>query len=388
MKDHIFNIHDVVLLMTAAVCILLALFQAALPVKKRLYSRLLAAFLLIIATVAAATLLLWHEVLSTALSFDKYFLPYFLLVALMLKGPVLFLYVMSITKTGFRLRTVDLLHTLPALVSVILIAAFGIDSEHLSFAPLPEAEQAPEFVVTLLWDMAKLVPLAYACASVVVVYRYRAQLKDEYSHFSTTEPNWLSVLTLGFLASWTWSAIVHVIAKYSSEETADLLGIADNYITFVLINGLFTYSIAYAHNLLATNSETAKEGKNLKPTEPAIDNVNRMMLEEKIYLEHNLNIEQFASRIGMPVKEVSSVINKHFGTNFFEFINSYRVEEAKRMLSDPQEEHKTVLDVLLESGFNSKSAFHRFFKRLVGISPTEYRKQKLAEAEKSQETTN
>ena len=78
-----------------------------------------------------------------------------------------------------------------------------------------------------------------------------------------------------------------------------------------------------------------------------------------------------------------SVINKHFGTNFFEFVNSYRVEEAKQLLTDPAHSYKTILDILLESCFNSKSAFHRFFKRLAGMPPSEYRKQHSQAAPKT-----
>src|SRR5690625_6372613 len=98
------------------------------------------------------------------------------------------------------------------------------------------------------------------------------------------------------------------------------------------------------------------------------------MEEEKMFLRANLNIEQFSSMIDYLVKDVSSVINKHFGTNFFEFVNSYRVEEAKQLLTDPAHADKTILDILLESGFNSKTAFHRFFKRLACLMSTEYRK--------------
>jgi AraC-like DNA-binding protein len=58
-------------------------------------------------------------------------------------------------------------------------------------------------------------------------------------------------------------------------------------------------------------------------------------------------------------------------------MNKYRVEEAKRLLLDQSCSEMTVLDILLQSGFNSKSAFHRFFSRLVGLSPTEFRKQAM-----------
>lgn len=376
MKAYIFNIHDVVLLMTVAECILLALFQAALPVKNRLYGHLLSAFLITIAIGSAATLVLWNDQVNIHPTFDRYWLPYFLMAALMLKGTVLFLYVASITQANFKLRKHHFLHLAPAVISVVAMALFGIDSDDLRHI-WPIGQPRSEAVVNYLWDAAKLVPLLYAFSAVVLMQRYRSQLKDEYSHFSTTEPGWLNIITWGFFASWLWTVVVHIIAKYATPTTADYLGIADNYVTFILINAMFTYSLAYAHDLLATRTEETRAPTEEKPSESAIDRVQRAMQEEKAYLQQNLNIEQFAHRVDLPVKEVSSVINKHFGTNFFEFINSYRVEEAKRLLADPTKSSMTILDVLLESGFNSKSAFHRFFKRLAGESPSEYRKKML-----------
>src|SRR5690625_7812197 len=62
-------------------------------------------------------------------------------------------------------------------------------------------QNSPEAQVALLWDAAKLVPLIYALAAVILVQRYFAKLKDEYSHFSNTEPRWLHILTMGFLIS-------------------------------------------------------------------------------------------------------------------------------------------------------------------------------------------
>lgn len=374
MKDYIFNIHDVVLLMTAAESILLALLQAAMPARNRLYGRLLSAFLLVIATVAGATLILWNDQIYLGHTIDHYWVPYFLVFALMLKGPTLFLYVASITRAQFALKPIHLAHLAPAVVSVTIMAIFGIhgnDMRHM----WAMGEDSPEALVAFLWDSAKLVPLVYALAAVVLVQRYRSELKDEYSLFSNTEPRWLNILTLGFFASWTWSMVVHIIAKYASEETADYLGIADNYITFILINALFTYSLVYAHQLLTTRTEETRAPSEDVPSEPAIEQVKHAMEQDKVFLRANLNIEQFSAIIDLPVKDVSSVINKHFGTNFFEFVNSYRVEEAKQLLSDPSQADKTILDILLESGFNSKSAFHRFFKRLAGMPPSEYRKQ-------------
>ena len=379
MKEYIFNIHDVVLLMTAAECVLLAIFQAVLPTRARHDGRLLIAFLLIIAVASACTLILWNDQFSLAPWFEQALLPYLLFAALLLKGPAIYLYVCSLTQQKLPPHRKLALHLLPAFLVLLCIAIFSISSNDLRQIPVA-GNDLPAYVVELTWDLASLIPFIYATAALLQIRRYRNALKDEYSHYSEVELNWLGVLTWGVFISWTWSMLVHVVAKFSSSVVADYMGIADNYLTFILINAFFAYSLTYAHQLLVTTpeEETRESTSEEEPSEPAIAKVRTAMEVDKIYLKKNLNLEQFSERIDLPAKEVSGVINKHFGTNFFEFVNSYRVEAAKSLLADPDKAEMTVLDVLLESGFNSKSAFHRFFSRLVGMSPTEYRKQALA----------
>jgi len=379
MKDHIFNVHDVVLLMTVAECLLLAIFQAVLPVTNRLASILLSSFLLCVAIGSACVLMLWNGFLHVSPFFDRYLLPYFLVTALILKGPALYLYVSSLTREGFALKPVHLWHITPVLVAFVWLAIFKIDSLDLSYRSLNSTQLSLE-VSGGIWHLMKIVPFIYGIAAVIQTRKYYTQLKNQYSNFSTTEPGWLNVLTTGFLASWTLSGFSHVIAQTTSPDLSDSFGISDNYVTFILINALFTYSLVYAHKLLTTRQEPTKDKGDEKLTSNAIEKVQQGMESQKLYLKHNLNIEEFSRRVDLPVKEVSAVINKHYGTNFFEFMNSYRVEEAKRLLTDPDHADMTVLDILLKAGFNSKSAFHRFFNRLVGISPTEFRKRGALEA--------
>lgn len=373
MKAYIFNIHDVVLLMTVAECFLLAIFQSVLPVTNKRASILLCVFLLCIAIGSSSVLILWNEHVHITPIFDRYLLPYFLVSALILKGPALYLYVAALTQHSFQWRPRHLWHLTPVVVGLVWLAIFGLDSLDLNFRAI-ESTDLSRMLVDYLWHFVKIVPFLYGIAAVFLMKKYRTRLKDQYSDFSTTEPGWLNVLTIGFVVSWTLSGIVHIIAQMASPEVSDSFGIADNYVTFILINALFTYSLVYAHKLLTTKPEPVKDKYDEKLTESAIEKVHQGMEGQKLYLKHNLNIEEFSKRIDLPVKEVSAVINKHYGTNFFEFMNTYRVEEAKRILSDPKHADMTVLDVLLQSGFNSKSAFHRFFNRLVGISPTEFRK--------------
>ncbi|WP_250463472.1 helix-turn-helix domain-containing protein [Microbulbifer litoralis] len=377
MKEYVFNIPDVVLLMTAAECLLLSIFQQVLPQRERNYGLLLTAFLLIVALASTSTLILWNDQFTLSQLFEQRIVPYLLFAALMLKGPAIYLYVSALTQQNLRLRRHHALHLLPAVAMMLCIAIFDLSADDLRRISVA-GQGMPEALVDFVWDLSTLVPLAYAVAAVLLIRRYRGELKDEYSHFSTEELSWLNGLTLAVAASWGWTMVVHILAKFSSVTLADYLGIADNYVTFILINAFFAYTLTYAHQLLDTKPETSREAPEDEPSESAIDRVRKAMEDDKVFLKKNLNLEQFSERVELPAKEVSAVINKHFGTNFFEFVNSYRVEEAKALLADGKNADMTILDILLQSGFNSKSAFHRFFSRLVGMSPTEYRKQAQA----------
>ncbi|QEY17205.1 AraC family transcriptional regulator [Cellvibrio sp. KY-GH-1] len=379
MQKHIFNIHDVVLFMTVAECFLLVIFQAILPVKNQLANRLLSTFLISIAITSACILVLWNDDVSLFTAFDEYLLPYFLVIAQMLKGPLLLIYVIALTEDAFKLARRHLVHLIPAAVAVAWLALFQIDSTDLRFRTLGMTETERQ-IANGVWHFIKIMPFFYALAAVNRVRLYRIGLHNQYSNFSPTEPSWLNILTLGFLFTWSFSILVHVIANtvaLAAPQISDLFGIAENYIIFILINALFVNSVVHTHKLLTTKPEAAKDKVDEKLTDTAIQKVQQGMEIQKLFLKQNLNIDEFSKRINLPVKEVSAVINKHYGTNFFEFMNSYRVEEAKRLLSDNQHADMTVMDVLLHAGFNSKSAFHRFFNRLVGMSPTEYRKQNM-----------
>lgn len=385
MQKHIFNIHDVVLFMTVAECILLVIFQAILPVKNRLANRLLSTFLLSIAISSACILVLWNDDVSLFTWFDEYLLPYFLVIAQLLKGPLLLLYVVSLTEDAFKLMRRHLVHLIPPAIAVTWLVLFQIDSTDLRFRTLGMTEVQRQ-ITNGIWHFIKFMPFFYALAAVNRVRLYRIGLHNQYSNFSPTEPSWLNILSLGFLFTWSFSILVHIIANtiaVASPEISDLFGIAENYIIFILINALFINSVVHTHKLLTTKPEASKDKVDEKLTDTAIQKVQQGMETQKLFLKQNLNIDEFSKRINLPVKEVSAVINKHYGTNFFEFMNSYRVEEAKRLLSDSQHADMTVMDVLLHAGFNSKSAFHRFFNRLVGMSPTEFRKQNIGKEVKT-----
>ena len=96
------------------------------------------------------------------------------------------------------------------------------------------------------------------------------------------------------------------------------------------------------------------------------------MDKKKPYLEEGLTLTGLAQQLNMTRNQLSSLINSNTGDNFYKFINKYRVEEIKKIFSDPGKNNYTILAMAYEAGFPSKSSFHKIFKELTGLTPTEY----------------
>jgi AraC-like DNA-binding protein len=99
----------------------------------------------------------------------------------------------------------------------------------------------------------------------------------------------------------------------------------------------------------------------------------RFMEEEKPYSDGDLTIQRLAEKLSVPAPHLSQTINERLGQTFSDFINSYRVEEAKRKLLDPALKHLSVLGIAEEVGFNSKSSFNSVFKKHTNMTPSEFR---------------
>lgn len=100
--------------------------------------------------------------------------------------------------------------------------------------------------------------------------------------------------------------------------------------------------------------------------------IRELVEKEKIYLEENLKIQDLASKLLISPHQLSRILNETYGKNFNEFLNLYRVEEAKALLLEEGE--RTVLSVAYDVGFNTKSTFNAQFLKITGMTPLEWRK--------------
>ena len=107
------------------------------------------------------------------------------------------------------------------------------------------------------------------------------------------------------------------------------------------------------------------------------------MNENKPYLDPDLSLSILAEKIRIPTRYLSQIINESLHKNFFDFINSYRIEEAKARLSTENNSKRNILEVLLDCGFNSKSVFNLAFKKQTGLTPSQYKKRLVQTSEMS-----
>ena len=111
----------------------------------------------------------------------------------------------------------------------------------------------------------------------------------------------------------------------------------------------------------------------------ALDSVEAFMTQRRPFLRSELTLAELALQVGLPPRRLSQLVNQGRGRNFADWVNHYRVEEAKRLLADPASGMRSVLDAMYAAGFSSKSSFNALFKASTGVTPTEFMRARRSE---------
>lgn len=166
---------------------------------------------------------------------------------------------------------------------------------------------------------------------------------------------------------------------YQYEWAAFAENVAYSALLYWMALGGFVQAIPLLHRVVGASADTPprKERYNVQPPLLAehVAALERLMAEERPYLDTDLTLATLAEQLGMTDKVLSYVLNEGLGVSYVDYVNGLRVEEAKRQLADPTTAHLTVLGIGLNAGFSSKATFNRVFKRSTGTTPSEYRKQ-------------
>jgi AraC-like DNA-binding protein len=295
--------------------------------------------------------------------------------------PVFYLYVLSVCYSDFKLKWKHLWHALPYLVAnLVMIPRVYLSNTAQKLELLVEYNSLYEII--FLHISLHLQAIIYLTAGFIVLGNARKIFLENYSSNTIATYKWLFQLL--FFTSLLYAvALIKNILKYYGEDdvfnTAQtivvlfVLGIVCWYVLKALrYPNLFSgvdSKIALAHNL-ADNDES---GIN-KIYDNEIQQLIYYMETEKPYFNPSLSIRNLADQMEMNSRELSILINQKLNQHFFDFINEYRIKEAMKILANPAKEQETVLEILYEVGFNSKSSFNTAFKKHTGKTPTEFRR--------------
>ncbi len=212
---------------------------------------------------------------------------------------------------------------------------------------------------------------------------YKSNVLQVYSYKENVDLLWLSRLVFlfyGLLVLFTPLAVIFYLNQISVAESDYFYFAGLTFFIFFL--GYWGYKQGEVFNLQAgTESDTINHEidqiktfipKNVKGK---AQELKQLMERRQPYLNPTITIFELAKLINMQPHQLSKLINKEFSCNFFEYINSYRIESFKKCMLENKFKDFTLLGVAFECGFNSKSAFNRIFKEQTGLTPGEFKKQ-------------
>jgi AraC-like DNA-binding protein len=211
-----------------------------------------------------------------------------------------------------------------------------------------------------------------------MVRAYRRKLKHVYSTVEGIDLRWLVMLMAVIALHWMFVVSRALLANFKPDAVG-LIAVLDLFsitIFLAFTTTLVLKGLGQLRVFSGIDGERKYAGAKLPETDlqDHVAALSHYMERQKPYLVPSLTIDDLSRHLAIPSWRLSQVINRSFRQNFFNFVNGYRIEEAKKMLTDPKTSRKTILQILLEVGFNSKSSFNSAFKKHTGMTPKEFRK--------------
>ena len=360
------------------IALLLAIFIFSVESKNKISNKLFASFLVL-----------------NALEFSSWFMHLFieepnnlvnkLLIAkdllAYLPMPIFYLYILSVCYSDFKLKWKHLLHGVPYLIAnLVMLPRFYLTSTAQKLELFEEYNHLYEII--FLHISLHLQAIIYLTAGFIILNKAKKIFLENYSSSTIATYKWLFQLLL-FTSLLYAVALIKNILKYSGE--VDVFNNAQTIVVLFVLGIVCWYvlkALRYPNLFsgvdsklvltqnLADDNDIMQDPNNTNQIEKLIS----YMETEKPYLNPSLSLRNLADQMGMNSRELSIIINQKLNQHFFDFVNGYRIKEAMDILVDPAKTDETVLEILYEVGFNSKSSFNTAFKKHTGKTPTEFRK--------------
>ena len=307
------------------------------------------------------------------------------------KSPLLFLYILSVISSDFKFKKIHLLNIIPFLIGlIVLMPRFYLAGTAQQEAFFKNYFENPE--IKILAFISYGISVIYIIACAWMVKRYKTLLVENYAtEDAFSNYYFLKNLVIFIIIGFSLTSIKEVFLFNASYESIDVMRI------IMLSFGLFFMSwlvlkAMHAPKLfrgvpsdLAPVKEMVKESnylaqvKEIENQEIAqqITQLKSYMETEEPYLNASLTVDDLSKMIKIPARELSILINHHLDQHFFDFINEYRIKKAMKILDNPAFKKHTILEILYDVGFNSKSPFNAAFKKFTNLTPSQYRKKSI-----------
>ncbi|WBX71056.1 helix-turn-helix domain-containing protein [Tenacibaculum retecalamus] len=276
------------------------------------------------------------------------------LATMLFIDPLLRWYVLGMIQPGFKLLKSFVAELIPFLL--IFISSFFITKEWF--------DDNNKTAIILFGSVLVFIYLHFAFY-IFLSWNTLKRAKKNYLKEKSTKSqkaifDWLQFLIIGFVIIW-FSYVLNVL---------------DNEVPYIIdpiTYSLAIYFLSYKAFRLKTteiDGESFKENDNTE----LFNKISKLIVDEKLYQESDLSLSKLSKLIGQSTQKTSSVINQYAKRNFNDFINYYRIQDAKKILSNPESKKYTISSIAFDTGFSSLSSFNSAFKKFEKTTPSSYKK--------------
>ncbi|WKK66249.1 helix-turn-helix domain-containing protein [Lutimonas zeaxanthinifaciens] len=293
----------------------------------------------------------------------------------LLYGPIIYIYAQGVIFKDFKLSKTHLLHLIPYLFLTLFLFVAGNPSPKTSAEFISNDLPWQFYLGSILIYLHFYIYMAMTYRS---LWKYRQVIKNKYSQIEQINLDWLSFALNTFVLI-TFISLAHNFVSLLDNKTVFLITLILLLIfIFYFVNKVILDALRQPEIFSGiAQKETSKyKGSNL--TQSQIEEYKERLLDlfstEKTFLDPQVSLKDLSEKLSISSKNLSQVINQSFDKSFFDFINSYRIREAQHIFKEAKDDKITILEVMFDVGFNSKSSFNTAFKKETGKTPTEFRK--------------
>lgn len=210
----------------------------------------------------------------------------------------------------------------------------------------------------------------------VFIANYNENIANFYSNLEDKTLEWPKIILYSFVVTSLFSMVTNFLGRsFFDKYPLLLLFTGLGYSLFLFVLGYLGYMQNHTVVMLEDDSVILVENETENPTNKKIKSqLEKLFEKEKAYKNKELKISDIASKLNTNRTYISSFINSEYGCSFSTFVNSYRVEEAKKLMTNEEFADFTLDHIAEQAGFGSLNSFIRVFKDVTNNTPGQYRK--------------